>query len=78
MRVLIEYKAKLTWVTDGNERFREYHSEMCSVKHEIDTDSLETTAFHFEPLGNKEDATSRQDKKESRDGGENKGEGSKD
>jgi len=52
MIVTIKYRAKLTWTEyENNERYRERHENvMCDVVHEIDTDTLQTTKFDFEPM----------------------------
>lgn len=70
MRVLIEYAAKLTWV---DEEGNGHHREWCLVVHEIDKQTLKTTNFQFKPFSEEgeKDVTSRQNKKESGDGGKN-------
>lgn len=52
MKILIEYNAKLSWTeNERNERFQEYHDgEMCAIKHEIDSETLQTISFTYTPI----------------------------
>jgi hypothetical protein len=51
MIVTIRYRARLTW-TDYDYTYNE--DVMCDVIHEIDTETLKTTEFSWEPVAAKE------------------------
>lgn len=42
MIILIEYKARLTYGS--------YEKQLCNIKHELDSETLQTTKFDFEPV----------------------------
>jgi hypothetical protein len=50
MIVTIEYKARLTY-TERTEPFWKVHkSELHEIRHQIDTETLETRSFEFKPV----------------------------